>query len=97
MDEPLDLSKKRVIPEVIYSVVQNLGWDARDKKQREIGTITQLQFIDLQTASDKLKLVDQNGELLLECSIGDRYHQLLLEVGLNTILEKFIKEEKRYS
>ena len=92
MDEPLDLSKKRVIPEVTYSVVQNLGWDARDKKQREIGTITQLQFIDLQTASDKLKLVDQNGELLLECSIGDRYHQLLLEVGLNTILKRALSE-----
>ena len=92
MDEPLDLSKKRVIPEVTYSVVQNLGWDARDKKQREIGTITQLQFIDLQTAPDKLKLVDQNGELLLECSIGDRYHQLLLEVGLNTILKRALSE-----
>ena len=95
MDEPLDLSKKRVIPEVTYSVVANLGWDARDKKQRTVGTITQLQFIDLQTASDELKLVDQNGELLLECTIGDENHQLLLEVGLNTILEKFIKEEKR--
>ena len=40
---------------------------------------------------NKLKLVDQNGELLLECRVGDKYHQLLLEVGLNTILEKFIK------
>ena len=40
---------------------------------------------------NKLKLVDQHGELLLECRIGDEYHQLLLEVGLNTILEKFIK------
>ncbi len=38
-----------------------------------------------------LKLIDQDGELLLECRIGDEYHQLLLEVGLNTILEKFIK------
>ena len=91
MDEPLDLSKKRVIPEVTYSVVENLGWDAKDKKQRKIGTITQLQYIDLQTASDELKLVDQHGELLLECKMGDEYHQLLLEVGLNTILEKFIK------
>ena len=45
---------------------------------------------------NKLKLVDQNGELLLECRVGDKYHQLLLEVGLNTILEKFIKEEKRH-
>ena len=38
-----------------------------------------------------LKLVDQKGELLLECKIGDKYHQLLLEVGLNTILEKSLK------
>ena len=94
MDEPLDmnkLGKGRVIPEVTYSVVENLGWDAKDKKQRKIGTITQLQYIDLQTASDELKLVDQHGELLLECKIGDKYHQLLLEAGLNTILEKFIK------
>ena len=47
MDEPLDLKKKRVIPEVIYSVVENLGWDSKDKKQRKIGTITQLQYLDL--------------------------------------------------
>ena len=40
---------------------------------------------------NNLKLVDQHGELLLECRIGDEYHQLLLEVGLNTILERFIK------
>ena len=43
---------------------------------------------------NNLKLVDQNGELLLECRIGDEYHQLLLEVGLTTILERFIKEDK---
>jgi len=40
---------------------------------------------------NKLKLVDQHGELLLECRIGDKHHQALLEVGLNTILEKFVK------
>ena len=59
MDEPLDmnrLGKGRVIPEVTYSVVENLGWDARDKKQRTIGTITQLQYLDLQ-AEKELKLV----------------------------------------
>ena len=93
MDEPLDLSKKRVIPEVTYSVVQNLGWDARDKKQRKIGTITQLQFLDLQTASDKIKLVNQNGELLLECRIGDKYHQALLELGITKLLDDYLKEE----
>ena len=41
---------------------------------------------------NNLKLVDQHGELLLECRIGDEYHQLLLEAGLNTILERFVKE-----
>ena len=88
MDEPLDLNKKRVIPEVTYSVVENLGWDARDKKQRTIGTITQLQFLDLQSETE-LKLIDEKtGELLLECNVSDKTHQLLLEIGLNTILEK---------
>jgi hypothetical protein len=43
---------------------------------------------------NKLKLVDQHGELLLECRIGDENHRLLLEVGLNTILEKILKEGK---
>jgi len=41
----IDINKK---PEVIYSVVENLGWDTRDKKQRKVGTLTQLQFIELQ-------------------------------------------------
>ncbi len=44
-----------------------------------------------------LKLVNQDGELLLECRIGDEYHQLLLEVGLNTILEKFLKNKSKES
>ena len=101
MDRPVDLNKKRVIPEVTYSVVENLGWDARDKKQRTIGTITQLQFLDLQDEiedvlagidQNKLKLIDEKtGELLLECRVGDKYHQLLLETGLNTILEKVLE------
>ena len=55
MKEPLDLNKKRIIPEVTYSVVENLGWDARNKKQRTVGTITQLQFIDLQEQLEKEK------------------------------------------
>jgi hypothetical protein len=32
-----------------------------------------------------------DGELLLECKVGDKHHQALLEVGLNTILERFVK------
>ena len=93
MKEPLDrnkLGKGREIPDVTYNVVENLGWDARDKKQRTIGTITQLLFLDLQSET-VLKLVDEKtGELLLECEVSDKTHQLLLEIGLNTILEKFV-------
>ena len=39
-----------------------------------------------------LKLIDQDGELLLECKVGDKYHQLLLEIGLTTILERVLFE-----
>ena len=102
MKEPLDrnkLGKGRIIPDVTYSVVEHYGYDTKDKKQRRIGTITQKQFIDLQDEMelvdkdhDKLKLVDEKtGELLLECKVGDKYHQLLLEVGLNTILYKVLE------
>ena len=38
-----------------------------------------------------LRLVDQKGELLFECEIGDEYHQLILEVGLNKILKESIE------
>ena len=94
MDEPLDLNKKRIIPEVTYSVVENLGWDTRDKKQRMVGTITQMQFIDSQASPEKLKLIDEKtGELLLECKVGDKHHQMLLEVGMNTILESFVNNK----
>jgi len=42
--------------------------------------------------NDKLKLIDEKtGELLLECRVGDKYPQLLLETGLNTILEKVLE------
>ena len=67
MKEPLDLNKKRIIPEVTYSVVENLGWDARNKKQRTVGTITQLQFIDLQEmltkeTNEKVKNEEKNNQ-----------------------------------
>ena len=92
--EPIDLNKKRVIPEVTYSVVEHLGWDTKDKKQREIGTITQLQFLDLQD-SNKIKLIDEKtGDLLLKCNVGDKYHQVLLEAGLNAILEEFVVDQE---
>ena len=42
---------------------------------------------------DTIKLIDEKtGELLLEVKVGDKYHQALLEIGLNTILEKFVNE-----
>ena len=42
---------------------------------------------------DTIKLIDEKtGELLLEVKVGDKYHQALLEVGLNTILEKFVNK-----
>ena len=56
----IDLNKKRVMPEVTYSVVENFGWDARDKKQRKVGTITQLQFIDLQERLGKANNESKN-------------------------------------
>ena len=35
---------------------------------------------------DTIKLIDEKtGELLLEVKVGDKYHQALLEIGLNTI------------
>jgi hypothetical protein len=61
-----------------------------ERLQKEVDEL----YITGNVITNKLKLVSENGELLLECRVGDKYHQLLLEVGLNTILEKFIKEEK---
>ena len=44
---------------------------------------------------DTIKLIDEKtGELLLEVKVGDKYHQALLEVGLNTILERFIDQSE---
>ena len=40
----------------------------------------------------QLKLVSENGELLLECTIGDKYHQALLELGIKKLLEDYLKE-----
>ena len=43
---------------------------------------------------NKLKLVDQNGELLLECRIGDEYHRALLEVGMAKLLKDYLKNSQ---
>ena len=47
-----------------------------------------------ETTDNTLRLVDQKGELLFECEIGDEYHQLILEVGLNKILKEAIEHWK---
>jgi len=39
-----------------------------------------------------LKLVDENNELLLECRIGDEYHQKLLELGMTKLLEDSLED-----
>ena len=41
-----------------------------------------------------LVLLDPKGEVLLECELGDKYHKLILEVGLNKILKDTIKHMK---
>ena len=41
---------------------------------------------------NNLKLVDQNGELLLECRIGDEYHRALLELGMTKLLKEHLKD-----
>ena len=42
---------------------------------------------------DTLKLIDEKtGELLLECEVSGKIHQLLLEIGLTTILERVLFE-----
>ena len=53
-----------------------------------VGKIEQL----TKTTDNTLRLVDQEGELLFECEIGDEYHQMILEVGLNKILKEAVEQ-----
>jgi len=66
-----------------------------DLNKKRPGPWDEMELVDKDY--DKLKLVDQDGELLLECKIGDKYHQLILEVGLNTILDKFLNSDEAKS
>ena len=62
-----------------------------DLNKKRPGPWDEMELVDKD--HDKLKLIDEKtGELLLECKVGDKYHQLLLEIGLNTILERAIFE-----
>ena len=76
------------------SVIQTVGLDAytelgesHDAHVKEVERL-QKELDEL----NNLKLVDQNGELLLECTIGDKYHQALLELGITKLLEDYLKE-----
>ena len=53
-----------------------------------VGKIEQL----TKTTDNTLQLLDQEGELLFECEIGDEYHQMILEVGLNKILKEAVEQ-----
>ena len=47
--------------------------------------------------SDNLTLVTPDGELLLECKLGDKHHQALLELGITKLLEDYIlKDDKSH-
>ena len=69
------------------SVIQKVGLDAytelgesHDAHVKEVERL-QKELDEL----NNLKLVDQHGELLLECRIGDKNHQLLLD-----LLDKYL-------
>ena len=43
------------------------------------------------TDDNKFQITNQYGELLLECEVGDKYHRLILQEGLNKILKEAVK------
>ena len=94
MDYPTDFNKKR--PGPWDDEIQKVGIDAfNDLAKSHDAHVKEVERLQEELNElNKLKLVDQHGELLLECRIGDENHRVLLEVGLNTILKKIIKEEK---
>ena len=97
MDEPLDLNKKR--PGPWRNTMKNIkvGIDAfNDLAKSHDAHVKEVERLQKELDELKnLKLVNQDGELLLECKIGDKHHQALLEVGLNTILEKFVNLKEK--
>jgi len=94
MDEPLDLNKKR--PGPWRNTMKNIkvGIDAfNDLAKSHDAHVKEVERLQKELDELKnLKLIDQDGELLLECKVGDKYHQLLLEIGLATILERVLFE-----
>ena len=101
MDEPLDmnkLGKGRAIPTEGRKVGMDafndlaISHDAHAKEVERLQKELDELYITGNVITNKLKLVSEDGELLLECRVGDKYHQLLLEVGLNTILKRALSE-----
>ena len=83
-DHIVDTNKNAIIKERMKAGIIENGENINEV----IGKIEQL----TETIDNTLQLVDQKGELLFECELGDKYHQLILEVGLNKILEDSLKE-----
>ena len=64
-----------------------------DEKKALIGEIKLEPYhcMDCDDTPKTLSIADQHGEILLECEVGDKYHKLLLEVGMNKVLEDAIE------
>ena len=58
----------------------------------EVEPINSYLTTDLEeTDSNKFQITDQYGELLLECEVGDKYHRLIIQEGLNKILKEAVE------
>ena len=57
------------------------------KLEKELKQYKQLDY-------DNLTLVTPDGELLLECKLGDKYHRALLELGMTKLLKEHLKDNK---
>ncbi len=57
-------------------------------------TVGKIEQLTSGTSETILDIHDQNGKLLLTCAVGDKYHKLLLEVGLDTILKQALQGAK---
>ena len=84
MKEPLDLNKKRVIPEVTYSVVEHLGYATKDKKQKKIGEITEQQYRNLLSEEivdskdkDYIYEAPDGGKTIFKRKVGDDKRELV--------------------
>ena len=71
-----------------------------DLDEASTGNLSEGEDVDKQTEEmtmsfnkdgEKFQITDQYGELLLECSVGDKYHRLIVQEGLNKILKEAVE------